>query len=1181
MSGDKGDDTISKNSDTNLYEIGVSDLKFGYPLFLHPNDTSPTPLNNFKLTSTDNYNMWSCAMKFALRNKSKLGFIDEIVKRKSNDPVLANQWDLCNSMVFTWILNSISAELYAGQIYSKTAFDMWTDLKDTYNKVDGSFDAMISLPVYTVEATKHYENHANQIKLMQFLMGLDDVYQPIRSNILTREPLPLVKIAFVVISGKESHRNVTSMGNASKAPSVTAFAAKAWNSKSSKYTVNNVVSDPSPSTIPVVSLSNEQMLKLLSLIDDKFVSNSVANIADVNISIGWVVDSGAIQHMTASAKFLINVVDVSNIGLTVGHPNSTKAKIVKIGDLKLNDHVTLFNVLVHNRLGHLADQVLQLLKDDLKFDHNKIPSSILAGQSPYSLVYGRNPTLSHLRAYGCLCFATILNNNDKFNSRSKKCVFIGYSKPNPKRPNDEGRVPSNDDGINSSSPSKNDVESGETSIEENAHLKGNSENLNHSFKSESFENNGEEIEPSDHIDYNDVVEIIRKSSRLSKLPTNLNDYVIDSKVKFRLNKVTVVANSTTEAEYVVVVKYSGYKINCWITGQMATGKELSNLLMAGSLSKTTLLTTLKERESEPQELRENSELRDRKRVVIKNRKSDKTIVKIKTISDDVRLQALIDGKKVVIIEASIRHDLKLNDAEGTSCLSNVVIFRELARIGYEKPSEKLTSYKAFFSPQWKFLIHTILQCISAKTTSWNEFSSTMASAIICLSNNKKFNFSKESTSLDGSKGEDRMKLKELMDLCTNLSNKVLDLKNEVIEMKSSHKAKIKELESMVEKLEKENMSLTKELKSFNTRVESLTIKETIVDKEESSKQGRKIADIDADAEVNLENVYNLDMAHEETVLSMQDVLDTNVKEVVEEMVEVMEIAKIIVNEVSTAGGELNVANEKPVSVAPTNITTAQPSKATKTTVDITTAPKAKGIVFHDKDKKAQIALDEDILRRIEAEWNADMKYNIDWNEVVEQVQSKQSDAIRPIFEVEYNKVQAYLNKGLETDAEMIKVLRKRTRKEQVKKDQPAKKKKGDQLEQDIAKKQKLKEQKEAEELKRIWRQSYDVKDINEYRSLFSNKISEDGALVMVKDATSKEIKDALFDIGDNKASGPDRYSSMFFKKAWKDDLLVPFHSDPVLVKVVRDSIEEFGKCSGLLPNFSKSPIFFGSVSDEI
>nr|GEW31513.1 glutamic acid-rich protein-like [Tanacetum cinerariifolium] len=63
-------------------------------------------------------------------------------------------------------------------------------------------------------------------------------------------------------------------------------------------------------------------------------------------------------------------------------------------------------------------------------------------------------------------------------------------------------------------------------------------------------------------------------------------------------------------------------------------------------------------------------------------------------------------------------------------------------MGYEKPSTKLTFYKAFFSSQWKFLIYTILQSMSAKRTSWNEFRSAMASAVICLSTGRKFNFSK-------------------------------------------------------------------------------------------------------------------------------------------------------------------------------------------------------------------------------------------------------------------------------------------------------------------------------------------------------------------------------------------------------------------------------------------------------
>nr|GEV88986.1 hypothetical protein [Tanacetum cinerariifolium] len=103
-------------------------------------------------------------------------------------------------------------------------------------------------------------------------------------------------------------------------------------------------------------------------------------------------------------------------------------------------------------------------------------------------------------------------------------------------------------------------------------------------------------------------------------------------------------------------------------------------------------------------------------------------VTVKQSNDVTMLQALVDRKKVVLTETVIRDVLRLDDAKGVDCQPNEEIFAELARMGYEKPSKKLTFYKAFFSSQWKFLIHTILQSMSAKCTSWNEFSPTMASA---------------------------------------------------------------------------------------------------------------------------------------------------------------------------------------------------------------------------------------------------------------------------------------------------------------------------------------------------------------------------------------------------------------------------------------------------------------------
>ncbi|GKF60288.1 hypothetical protein Tco_0177074, partial [Tanacetum coccineum] len=62
--------------------------------------------------------------------------------------------------------------------------------------------------------------------------------------------------------------------------------------------------------------------------------------------------------------------------------------------------------------------------------------------------------------------------------------------------------------------------------------------------------------------------------------------------------------------------------------------------------------------------------------------------KVKTINEEKQLQALVDKKKVIITESTIRKDLHLEDVEGTECLPTATIFEELTRIGYEKLTQK-------------------------------------------------------------------------------------------------------------------------------------------------------------------------------------------------------------------------------------------------------------------------------------------------------------------------------------------------------------------------------------------------------------------------------------------------------------------------------------------------------------
>ncbi|GKG17385.1 hypothetical protein Tco_0362342, partial [Tanacetum coccineum] len=71
--------------------------------------------------------------------------------------------------------------------------------------------------------------------------------------------------------------------------------------------------------------------------------------------------------------------------------------------------------------------------------------------------------------------------------------------------------------------------------------------------------------------------------------------------------------------------------------------------------------------------------------------------KAKTVNRERQIQALVDKKKVIITEKSVRSDLMLEDAEGIKCLLNDVIFEQLILMGYENLTEKLTFYKAYFS----------------------------------------------------------------------------------------------------------------------------------------------------------------------------------------------------------------------------------------------------------------------------------------------------------------------------------------------------------------------------------------------------------------------------------------------------------------------------------------------------
>ncbi|GKD86713.1 hypothetical protein Tco_1357867, partial [Tanacetum coccineum] len=66
-----------------------------------------------------------------------------------------------------------------------------------------------------------------------------------------------------------------------------------------------------------------------------------------------------------------------------------------------------------------------------------------------------------------------------------------------------------------------------------------------------------------------------------------------------------------------------------------------------------------------------------------------------------------------------------------------VIWDILRDIGYEGNLTLLSFSKPLLSPQWKYLVHTLLHCLSSKSSSWDQFATNIASALVGLATNQK------------------------------------------------------------------------------------------------------------------------------------------------------------------------------------------------------------------------------------------------------------------------------------------------------------------------------------------------------------------------------------------------------------------------------------------------------------
>ncbi|GKB47719.1 putative RNA-directed DNA polymerase, partial [Tanacetum coccineum] len=370
----KKGETSGCNSELNLH---VND-----PLFLHANDSNRTPLIIFKLIGTDNYKIWAAAVHLALHTKNKLGFINGKCARDKSNVLLQEQWDRFNY------------DLYQGKIFSKIAKSVWDEFKEIYDKIDGyvvynfhfkicsltqsgsplfeyyhsynslwrQFDSLVDLPSCSCDSASKLKDHKDLMRLMQFLIGLDDTYSVVRSQILTAEPLPDVKSDFATLSKVESHKNNRVH---------TSFARPRFKKKN--YGGSNVSNNASSSSIKSDQSAGSpspftagQINRLMALISSKFDT-------DVLVVPGYKVSLISVHKLAKDDKFVVCFTESKCFV-----QDSLQKSLMGTGSEK------------NGLLGHPSDQVLSILEDKIKINS-------MSDIQPCDMCYG---------------YSAFMNNND-------------------------------------------------------------------------------------------------------------------------------------------------------------------------------------------------------------------------------------------------------------------------------------------------------------------------------------------------------------------------------------------------------------------------------------------------------------------------------------------------------------------------------------------------------------------------------------------------------------------------------------------------------------------------------------------------------------------------------------------------------------------------------------------------